>query len=151
MFCFLLSNGRAQLKTLSLLHPWRSVGIQSIEKFRNTTHGQAWEYNPRSSKDALPYSTRDLHPDNPMPISMPTRCPRPARRSRGSRACITVPYGSNPQEYQTRGCSVFCLALEAFSLKNTACLQPPRVQLSCLLYTSPSPRDRQKSRMPSSA
>ena len=24
-------------------------------------------------------------------------------------------------------------------------------QLSCLLYTSPSPRDRQKSRMPSSA
>ena len=27
----------------------------------------------------------------------------------------------------------------------------PRRYLSCLLYTSPSPRDRQKSRMPSSA
>ena len=27
----------------------------------------------------------------------------------------------------------------------------PREQFSCLLYTSPSPRDRQKSRMPSSA
>ena len=26
-----------------------------------------------------------------------------------------------------------------------------KLQLSCLLYTSPSPRDRQKSRMPSSA
>ena len=32
-------------------------------------------------------------------------------------------------------------------------LQPVILQLkkSCLLYTSPSPRDRQKSRMPSSA
>ena len=27
----------------------------------------------------------------------------------------------------------------------------PRVFVTCLLYTSPSPRDRQKSRMPSSA
>ena len=27
----------------------------------------------------------------------------------------------------------------------------PDVDLPCLLYTSPSPRDRQKSRMPSSA
>ena len=30
-------------------------------------------------------------------------------------------------------------------------LQFPRIQGGCLLYTSPSPRDRQKSRMPSSA
>ena len=30
--------------------------------------------------------------------------------------------------------------------------QPPRaLSYDCLLYTSPSPRDRQKSRMPSSA
>ena len=29
--------------------------------------------------------------------------------------------------------------------------QLTKLQLSCLLYTSPSPRDRQKSRMPSSA
>ena len=28
---------------------------------------------------------------------------------------------------------------------------PEEVSLTCLLYTSPSPRDRQKSRMPSSA
>ena len=28
---------------------------------------------------------------------------------------------------------------------------PPRPNTPCLLYTSPSPRDRQKSRMPSSA
>ena len=32
--------------------------------------------------------------------------------------------------------------------KNNSALGP---MLSCLLYTSPSPRDRQKSRMPSSA
>ena len=30
-------------------------------------------------------------------------------------------------------------------------LQRPSLVLACLLYTSPSPRDRQKSRMPSSA
>src|SRR5674476_312588 len=30
-------------------------------------------------------------------------------------------------------------------------LGAPRVLITCLLYTSPSPRDRQKSRMPSSA
>ena len=29
--------------------------------------------------------------------------------------------------------------------------QAPTTSLGCLLYTSPSPRDRQKSRMPSSA
>ena len=29
--------------------------------------------------------------------------------------------------------------------------KPTEVDLACLLYTSPSPRDRQKSRMPSSA
>ena len=34
-----------------------------------------------------------------------------------------------------------------------ACVEPSKDYLdgSCLLYTSPSPRDRQKSRMPSSA
>ena len=30
-------------------------------------------------------------------------------------------------------------------------IPPPNVTGSCLLYTSPSPRDREKSRMPSSA
>ena len=30
-------------------------------------------------------------------------------------------------------------------------LQPEEIPCTCLLYTSPSPRDRQKSRMPSSA
>ena len=29
--------------------------------------------------------------------------------------------------------------------------QPEQIAYTCLLYTSPSPRDRQKSRMPSSA
>ena len=35
-----------------------------------------------------------------------------------------------------------------FKIKNVRCRQ---TQGACLLYTSPSPRDRQKSRMPSSA
>ena len=45
--------------------------------------------------------------------------------------------------------------LEVFDLFTRALqdlgLRPLLVNLSCLLYTSPSPRDRQKSRMPSSA
>ena len=38
---------------------------------------------------------------------------------------------------------------ELFVVRNVANLVPPYE--ACLLYTSPSPRDRQKSRMPSSA
>ena len=34
---------------------------------------------------------------------------------------------------------------------DTVILQNNTVSINCLLYTSPSPRDRQKSRMPSSA
>ena len=43
-------------------------------------------------------------------------------------------------EVKVEEVAVFAAASEAFSQKNI-----------CLLYTSPSPRDRQKSRMPSSA
>ena len=38
-----------------------------------------------------------------------------------------------------------------FSLLHAPRTEMPRHLASCLLYTSPSPRDRQKSRMPSSA
>ena len=37
------------------------------------------------------------------------------------------------------------------SKSTTAFQQTPNTPNTCLLYTSPSPRDRQKSRMPSSA
>ena len=45
------------------------------------------------------------------------------------------------------------LALEDTQLKSLVDLfsGPTAIAYSCLLYTSPSPRDRQKSRMPSSA
>ena len=36
-------------------------------------------------------------------------------------------------------------------LKDAALYMPMAMAMTCLLYTSPSPRDRQKSRMPSSA
>ena len=35
--------------------------------------------------------------------------------------------------------------------KDIAIIRPEFIKKTCLLYTSPSPRDRQKSRMPSSA
>ena len=42
--------------------------------------------------------------------------------------------------------------IDAASARNMHGAQPGiNLPLSCLLYTSPSPRDRQKSRMPSSA
>ena len=55
--------------------------------------------------------------------------------------------------------AVLCLSVDDFVLfffRSIALLilvlvSPPRQVYSCLLYTSPSPRDRQKSRMPSSA
>ena len=39
----------------------------------------------------------------------------------------------------------------SLSLKAQLLIEAPALTTTCLLYTSPSPRDRQKSRMPSSA
>ena len=43
------------------------------------------------------------------------------------------------------------LILKKYPAKNKKSAVMPFLYLACLLYTSPSPRDRQKSRMPSSA
>ena len=40
---------------------------------------------------------------------------------------------------------------KARDLEENGAVLKTRIQKDCLLYTSPSPRDRQKSRMPSSA
>ena len=44
-----------------------------------------------------------------------------------------------------------CLAQKADSASKKKPADPAKLLENCLLYTSPSPRDRQKSRMPSSA
>ena len=46
---------------------------------------------------------------------------------------------------------VTCFESAEELLASFAQMQPDVVVSDCLLYTSPSPRDRQKSRMPSSA
>ena len=50
-----------------------------------------------------------------------------------------------------RGVRVRCLFDDYGSLAFTLTLRQRLTEAGCLLYTSPSPRDRQKSRMPSSA
>ena len=76
--------------------------------------------------------------------------PRPRRLSVNKAHNVVVACsGANKiQEYTTHGALV-----REISLEQAGVTQPwHAVQLStCLLYTSPSPRDRQKSRMPSSA
>ena len=47
--------------------------------------------------------------------------------------------------------ALFSLSLMDVRLKANASLKKWNLAERCLLYTSPSPRDRQKSRMPSSA
>ena len=49
------------------------------------------------------------------------------------------------------GISFFLIRLAAVALKLTGMPEQNARFQACLLYTSPSPRDRQKSRMPSSA
>ena len=53
-------------------------------------------------------------------------------------------------EQQTISIAKVMIDMSLLSVTHTACAQPG-FPLTCLLYTSPSPRDRQKSRMPSSA
>ena len=57
--------------------------------------------------------------------------------------CICIAVQDKRTQYQNRQ-----LALERLASILREILKPPP---NCLLYTSPSPRDRQKSRMPSSA
>ena len=49
------------------------------------------------------------------------------------------------------GCHVQALSTTSDSARGTSCVTDDTEVCICLLYTSPSPRDRQKSRMPSSA
>ena len=57
-----------------------------------------------------------------------------------------------PEEYQdlTKQ-SPACLLYTSDAADDTPCVDLGGHHVHCLLYTSPSPRDRQKSRMPSSA
>ena len=71
----------------------------------------------------------------------------------GTKHLVTVVWG-NPSVmatgYEELGAQAFVSAvLETGFLLPFICLT--KVAGGCLLYTSPSPRDRQKSRMPSSA
>ena len=57
----------------------------------------------------------------------------------------------NPNLEVMRHDVTFPLYVETNQIYNLACPASPVHYQYCLLYTSPSPRDRQKSRMPSSA
>ena len=61
-----------------------------------------------------------------------------------------IPDGESKQDKWNRGLDIF---IESVIKPDPALRQCAHNQLCyhCLLYTSPSPRDRQKSRMPSSA
>ena len=64
-------------------------------------------------------------------------------------------YPQQVQQLETEGYLVLPDLLTADQLsalkKETAILETTAVDYSCLLYTSPSPRDKRQSRMPSSA
>ena len=68
-----------------------------------------------------------------------------ARNLLNKRECVAIPtetvYGIAGNAYSDTACK------KIFRLKK----RPMNNPLICLLYTSPSPRDRQKTRMPSSA
>ena len=66
--------------------------------------------------------------------------------------CHQAPYEKNGRLYKPKaGLRMDGLAHLMFGSDDGPVLIPNHPSKSCLLYTSPSPRDRQKSRMPSSA
>ena len=62
-------------------------------------------------------------------------------------------YSANNSIYQTQagGSSALTMNIDQIGGSNVIGTSNARVSLTCLLYTSPSPRDRTRSRMPSSA
>ena len=65
---------------------------------------------------------------------------------------VFEPENMSSQEIDEKICSLSEKGEDIYKLvvKNVSNAKPDLI-ISCLLYTSPSPRDRQKSRMPSSA
>ena len=83
-----------------------------------------------------------------VPVAAAAAAPAPKRkRARGTGCVLQVPSG------KWRG--LYSDVSERNGKKpktlNTKCFDTAEEAENCLLYTSPSPRDRQKSRMPSSA
>ena len=68
-------------------------------------------------------------------------------------AAITVPvsWSAIAPEIVLLSCACVLLTCAIFLPERLAHPVAAAVAVGCLLYTSPSPRDRQKSRMPSSA
>ena len=75
---------------------------------------------------------------------------------------ITVPSARHPRQHHTCHIDTDTATLQCSNtsstytiaeveLNSSASLDTPQVAITCLLYTSPSPRDRTRSRMPSSA
>ena len=73
----------------------------------------------------------------------------PFERFRGDGVTVSTPTGSTAYN-KSLGGAVLHPTIEALQLTEIASLNN-RVYRTCLLYTSPSPRDVEESRMPSSA
>ena len=60
-------------------------------------------------------------------------------------------FKAEPEKYRPAMNDAIVKASPAYPLKTCLVMNGDALAAACLLYTSPSPRDRQKSRMPSSA
>ena len=63
----------------------------------------------------------------------------------------SILYKSLENDLEIKNSNYYDEPLDKKSLKKTLTFRINEKKYNCLLYTSPSPRDRQKSRMPSSA
>ena len=107
--------------------------------------------SPRPYLVALIGHTRPSSPplSTKLPPSSPTVCPAPR-----TRRVVPLPaWGRRPPPSHT-GAGPNRMPIKMCRCREPATTAGPeraRISAPCLLYTSPSPRDRQKSRMPSSA
>ena len=66
-------------------------------------------------------------------------------------AAVNIACLQNRLDFRAKNEAVIMAVVVQWLFAKTITRQEKRLLSSCLLYTSPSPRDRQKSRMPSSA
>ena len=117
------------------------VPVHSFDSIRRSE-------SAKPCNDATLYRTQDstLMQDRVLTTHQPSRAEEQEPQGTGSR---TVVYRASP-------CSPYIIrSAYVSSMVSSAChpmaLAVAALYWPCLLYTSPSPRDRQKSRMPSSA
>ena len=146
------TNSEADLMLrLRLSDSWRDLGFQNADDFAVQTMRNHWEqFIPDSALELLP-GMGVSHVRIPVPYSIVDAPVTAIQGSVRPGNATFLDYGLQHEGFATGGWNSFKRVIRTLKRLGVRAAVDLHTLPGCLLYTSPSPRDRQKSRMPSSA